>query len=67
MEDTTEGRVDKPEVLAPPPNPECEHEKAGVLKYTFDIRRYSLTIKPIQDDTEKYLIEFIYDAYVDGR
>lgn len=79
--DTTESRADTPPVpavleidanrsvaqtLVDNTYP-CGHKRVGVLEYTVDIMRYSLKIKPDQNDMEKYRIEFTYDAHVDGR
>ncbi|XP_023739571.1 uncharacterized protein LOC128125859 [Lactuca sativa] len=78
--DTTESRADTPPVpavleidanrsvaqtLVDNTYP-CGHKRVGVLEYTVDIMRYSLKIKPDQNDMEKYRIEFTYDAHVDG-
>ena len=47
--------------------PICRHAKAGILTYTVDIMRYSVEIMPDKNNTEKYFMEFTYDAHVDGR
>ncbi|KAL7586597.1 hypothetical protein Lser_V15G40425 [Lactuca serriola] len=45
----------------------CGHEQSVSIKNEINIKKETLKIKPDQEDPERYLVEFTYDASIAGR